>query len=367
MQTDKRRFYGIQILRGVAALLVLFHHQIQVAGDRIPGAPSPRFLLNGAFGVDLFFPISGFVMFLSASSLLRKKPVGTSLWRQFGWRRIVRVVPLYWLMTCVKLLIFFLIPAAMLHFRLIPSNVVGSFLFIPAFDHNHVPEPVLPVGWTLNYEMLFYLIVTVALALRLSLLRFVSIVIVILAAIGLLVPQFHSHSWGAWTYLADPIELEFLAGLLMAGFLIRVQATPVWLSVVVFFGALCFALLVPTPGLLEFTPLRPLLWGIPGALMVWSVLALDPHWDLARQRVLLLLGDASYSLYLVQGFLMPAVGALAAHLHLHGAPGLVIFFGLSTVATIAVAIVVHLYVELPMLNLLSHGRPSWSLRSNASV
>ena len=70
------------------------------------------------------------------------------------------------------------------------------------------PEPPLVVGWTLSYEMLFYAIVTAAIAFRQPLLRWSALIIGTLALLGLVLP----HRWGGATYLADPIELEFLAG-----------------------------------------------------------------------------------------------------------------------------------------------------------
>jgi len=367
MPPEKPRFYGIQILRGIAAMLVLFHHQMLVALDHIPATPYLHFFDNGAMGVDLFFPISGFVMFLTASSLLRRKASGPAIAREFIWRRVVRVVPVYWILTTLKLLAFVIAPAFFLHFTLRPWNVIGSYFFLPAFDHNLQPEPVIPVGWTLNAEMMFYAILALALALRAPLLRFIATFIVTLAVIGFFVPQAANHPWQAFLIWTDPVSLEFVAGMIFGAMLSRIRAVPLWLIAPLAGAGLIFALLVSVGPIFTFSPWRPLIWGVPGALIVWATLALEPVMRLHKQRALLLLGDASYSLYLVQTFLLPFVGFALKPLHLHGAVGLLLFLLLSTPVVLAISIVFHLYVELPLLRALSRWSPPWSTHSAEMV
>src|ERR1700733_8304140 len=132
------RLLSIQILRAVAALSVMITHLWW-------GLFTPDFFL-GAVGVDLFFVISGFIMVYVSEPLFGQKSSPTT----FFVRRVVRIVPLYWMIT-----VAILIGGHSLGLR--PNttwlNIVGSFMFIPTTHADGTTEPVLLVGWTLNYEM----------------------------------------------------------------------------------------------------------------------------------------------------------------------------------------------------------------------
>ncbi len=351
----RQRFYGVQVLRGVASVLVVLHHQLEVAVDRIPGTPHPRWMDNGAFGVDLFFPISGFVMYFAAESLMRR--MGN--WREFAWRRVVRVGPLYWIFSTLKVVLAVLFPAAMLHFRMRWGNVVASYFFVPSIGQSGQPLPVLPVGWTLNYEAFFYLLVGMAIAWRLPVLRWVGWGLVGVAALGVVVPR----SWGAWTFLGDSIVLEFLGGMLLARFVDGVRRVPGWIAAVMLVGGLGFALLVPNSGALVFRAGRVLEWGVPGALMVWGMLALESKARMERWRGALLLGDSSYSLYLSHTFVLPALALVGVRMGLSGASGLVVFSVVTMPVCLVVGVVVHRWVEMPMLRRMEGWRVPWDVRS----
>lgn len=351
----KQRFYGVQVLRGVASVLVVLHHQLEVAVDRIPGTPHPRWMDNGAFGVDLFFPISGFVMWFAAESLIRK--VGN--WREFAWRRVVRVGPLYWLFTTLKVMLAVLFPAAMLHYRLRMGNVVASYFFVPSVGQSGQPLPVLPVGWTLNYEAFFYVLVGVAIAWRLRVLRWVGWGLVVVACVGAFVPR----GWGAWTFLGDSIVLEFLGGMLLARFAGRAQWTPTWVAIGLIVGGVGFALAVPNSPELVFQAVRVLEWGVPGALVMWGVLALEGRMPMKDWRAALLVGDASYSLYLSHTFVLPALALVAARIGLAGVGGLVWFSVVTLPICLVIGVLVHWWVELPMLRSMEGWRVPWVVRS----
>ena len=88
-------FLTIQALRAVAALLVVLLHALETWGERVdPAAPGVNWE-NGASGVDIFFIISGFVMVISSQRLVDRP----GAWRTFLQHRVIRIVPLYWLLT----------------------------------------------------------------------------------------------------------------------------------------------------------------------------------------------------------------------------------------------------------------------------
>ena len=110
--------------------------------------------------VDIFFVISGFIMWVTT--------VGRTLSPQeFLYRRLVRIVPLYWLVTAFTVLVMVVAPQAMQSSRFDLAHVVASFAFWPALHPvtGHY-APVLIPGWTLNYEMFFYVVFAACLLLR---------------------------------------------------------------------------------------------------------------------------------------------------------------------------------------------------------
>ena len=137
---------SIQILRAVAAVGVVLVH----AGDALNywGHTHVTWTLRGNAGVDMFFLISGFVMVYISWQRFGERSASIS----FFTRRIIRIVPLYWLVTTVYVLLG--------HHTV--HSIVTSYLFIP--DTSGGPanietiHPVVPQGWTLRYEMFFYLL-----------------------------------------------------------------------------------------------------------------------------------------------------------------------------------------------------------------
>jgi exopolysaccharide production protein ExoZ len=150
------KLQALQSLRAIAASLVVLNHAVGVAAGhgfaKEPYSSLANFL--GSQGVAIFFLISGFIMTYTADA-----PDGTMPPRSravhFATRRIARVVPLYWFFTLLVAGI-----AALAGFSKVLDtsalNLLKSLFFIPYFNAQAVMLPVLPLGWTLNYEMFFY-------------------------------------------------------------------------------------------------------------------------------------------------------------------------------------------------------------------
>jgi exopolysaccharide production protein ExoZ len=265
---------SIQILRGIAAFgVVLYHAALWIS-------PLPRFDI-GAAGVDLFFVISGFIM-VYASDRLFGRPGAA---RHFLVRRMIRIIPLYWGLT-----------TAMVLWHGFPPNLLGSYFFIPLNR-----GPILTVGWTLNYEMMFYCLFAVAIALhRRAAVATLSITLVALAlipqAFGIALPM----PWKDWT---SPLLLEFVFGMIVgSAFCDGWRLRPAISCVMVLLAGTMIAVaqfqgLVDSRVTSDFA--RPFTWGT-GAALIVAALALT---DTRREVPLLLepaitIGDASYALYL---------------------------------------------------------------------
>jgi len=144
---------SVQALRAFAAWVVVCHHFMQIFFDFKASGPVGQFFVSkGAVGVDIFFVISGLVIFLSTQN--SDMPA-----RRFILHRLIRIVPAYWLYTAAMALLL-LIAAPMLPHQVIGwQNFLLSLVFIPSENPGgYGLYPTLNVGWTLNYEMFFYLL-----------------------------------------------------------------------------------------------------------------------------------------------------------------------------------------------------------------
>ncbi len=126
---------NLQVLRALAALLVVFFHC-----DFLN-------LKIGQFGVDIFFVISGFII----SFILNKNQ------ENFLLKRFIRVVPMYYLFTISVIFVWIIYPNGFANVFISPTSVAKSLFFIPYVVGNS--GPILSLGWTLNYEMFFYVTV----------------------------------------------------------------------------------------------------------------------------------------------------------------------------------------------------------------
>lgn len=152
MPHDKM-FSNIQVLRGFAAIAVVTFHTVLTA-SKYQFPPDLLSVLSewGKNGVDVFFVISGFIM-VYIQTVKRDTPL------KFLTHRIVRIVPLYWTLTLGLVFLYLLIPGVFNEMKMTSSWALSSFFFISGPFYN--TYPVLYLGWTLEYEMLFYVVFAV--------------------------------------------------------------------------------------------------------------------------------------------------------------------------------------------------------------
>lgn len=155
------KIQNIQASRGIAALLVVMSHAYGPAIVYFGDNYLKYIGRIGDSGVDVFFVISGFIM-----SLITIHKISVV---NFMGDRIKRIVPLYYIITFLIILSFFLVPSAYSNLKI--DNcfyVVKSLLFIPAKNNLGEWLPPLPSGWTLNFEFYFYLIIAITLLFKKS-------------------------------------------------------------------------------------------------------------------------------------------------------------------------------------------------------
>ncbi|QQR35149.1 acyltransferase [Devosia oryziradicis] len=340
-------FLSVQYLRGVAALsIVVYHLHLQV--DRL-GYEGwwPSFL---AAGVDLFFAISGFVMWKASGT----KP-GTPA--DFYTRRIIRIVPMYWLFTSVIVAIALAIPSVLQSTKFDVGHVVASYLFLPyTSPADGTITPLLNPGWTLNFEMFFYVLFGATLVLPISRrLAAISLAILGLVVLGVLLNP-SMPILKVWTS-SMLVEFLFGIGIAVASDHIRVSRTVCAAVLGLGMALLLWRLPLPLDGTI-ISPWRFVVLGVPAALILLGAVLWEANGGVPRLGFVQLMGDASYSLYLSHSLALSAIAQVWRKLPLTGALQWTTLSVAGLTASAAVGLLVYWWVEKPLTEYLNHKRRS---------
>jgi len=337
-QSSVTSIHNIQYLRGLAACAVVcFHVSEQFGGP----------FAVGAAGVDVFFVISGFIMWVTTAG----KPAMP--WR-FMARRIIRIVPLYWIVTLLTAVGILIRPQFFYGHVLSFPNFAGSLFFLPVLQGDAL-HPVVIQGWTLCYEMMFYLVFTLVLFLgerwRLGVLIGALAAIV---ALHFALPTGYAHAF------ADPIVLEFAAGVFVGRLWLQDVRLPLGAALVMVGAG--FLLLAVGP-LFDADMARVLRWGIPATLIVAGAVFAERARPFRLLTLPGFLGDASYSIYLWH--VLAAVAATGIILRI-GIPA-TLQPAVIVVVTIAFSAVLYLLIEKPLVGLLHPPRANGAAKAQHAV
>ena len=334
LQRDGKGFDGIQAIRFLAAMLVVVMHAIDSMVSHGAGiAPWD----GGGIGVDIFFVVSGFVMALTTANVSHGWPARVQAAFLFCKRRLIRLLPVYWFYTTLKIMIVLLLPALALRARLDPVHILASYLLFPTVAPWGLVQPILPVGWTLCLEMLFYAIFALAILLGAPRLIFCLLVFGLISLLHRCMPDvvalaFYQHS----------MVYDFALGIFIAWAWKKSGPVPRLLAPV----AMIPAFLVIFGETIGSGVWFYLARGMAAGAFVWSVAVLEPVWQGLRFLPFVKhLGDASYSTYLSHSFVVPfTVMALVNYL-----PPLVTL--LAVVSSCAVTgSLSYIFIERPMIS-----------------
>lgn len=332
------RINNVQALRGFAALLVVLGH----TEFALPGMQP-----FGTFGVDIFFVISGFIMAMIVDRNSEK----------FFLRRLIRILPLYWTATLGVFALAAFTPRLMMHTRANWGELALSLLFIPFFKNGATmnANPILFVGWTLNYEMFFYVVLAICLAFTR---KHATLIAGAIIALTLVICRPFGNRTAITLLYGYPIILEFPFGIAAYWLVRRMSlAQTVRLRRPAAFAVAAAALLMIS---FQGTSLWPrislhrlFLFGVPSFVLVGSAALLSKSgWD-TRSRLLVLLGDASYVMYILHTYILDGFDRVLARrapaLAIHHPAGCVISVALAIVVSIAV----YLWAEKPVVDWLS--------------
>jgi exopolysaccharide production protein ExoZ len=301
------RFRSIQLLRAAAAVAVLLCH---TAGFKL-----------GAAGVDLFFVISGFII----GTVMAGRNA-----RSFIADRLRRIYPIYFVT---------LVPWAIVAawFASVPADRLAASLTLWPLWGNGFSIPFNPPAWTLCFEMLFYLAATLSLAVGRKWVPFLLF--------GAAAVLYRLSPGPLLGFVGNPIILEFCAGLLLTRLPRRAAVAGAAIPVALIVFALSPATLLADGQMAidaSRSMVRLLWWGVPSLLLAYAALTFERAFAGRAWDGGVLVGDASYSLYLI-----------------HVLPALILQFWwpVESLLILGLGVSVHLAVEKPLLRRLRRAQP----------
>jgi peptidoglycan/LPS O-acetylase OafA/YrhL len=334
---------NLHLLRAVAALAVVYFHTTSEAGLNLP-------VNIGGHGVDVFFVISGFIIAY----------IGARTPDRFFVRRLIRIVPFYWAATLAIFGAAALAPHLLRSTRADAVQLLCSLFFVPRETTYAGTVPTLVLGWSLNYEMYFYVVFALALAVAPKRAPIACSVAIAAIAIGISASGITHPSV---RFYARPIVFEFVFGVCVYYLFAAAERHVAWFTErpALRWGLWAVALAsVAAIGVEElhatFGWPRFLVAGVPALLLVLSALLLERAYAVrASSTTIFLVGESSYILYLTHPYviygLLRTTGAPRAALGWPATIGLVI--GLMVASTVT-AIVIHLWFERPIIAALRH-------------
>lgn len=330
--------YNIQALRALAAYAVVSHHIIDSFKNYIAIDKFDWDINLGSFGVELFFVISGYIMIATNSSKSQSYLI-------FLAHRLIRVAPMYWILTLAA-------SALMLFgFRIFggrefsAQHLIASLLFLPYFIDGKIVAPILFVGWTLNYEMFFYLLFAMSMILKIENARAITLITVLAALIALRV----IYPGNITEYIGNEIILGFGCGIIVW---LLTKKTKLGRS----FGFAGLAGGLIGLILIDFFHIDKMAHGsllvsIAAAAITAGTISLEQMGISAGRGWLVHQGNASYTVYLIHPFVIQFLGKAALITHLNDTPaGLIIVATLMFALSAVSGTILHLWVEVPLSN-----------------
>ena len=300
--TMKKQYDNIQVMRGLAALSVVFMHV--------------QMIHNGAFGVELFYCISGFIMM----HVTQKGCEG------FFVKRIIRIVPLYWAVTLAMAAILIIAPDVFRTQVFEGEYLLKSLFFIPYYykgKSGSTVNALLAVGWTLVMEVYYYMVFYVSTRISKKYRHLISSAVLI----AVVVIAFATGSKNTFLrFYGQPVMLEFILGMFSYRFLTAEKKKPVTkakrviylLSAAALWCFLYCEKYIPQLDKID----RFFRYGIIAfAVFVLLFRALE---DCRIPRFFVVLGNISYSLYLTHSFVVQGFSRLIYNIDTFSVTGAVL-------------------------------------------
>lgn len=358
------KFNLIQISRGIAAMLVVMHHLIPNAMRHLNFVPFDYFFKIGFIGVDFFFVLSGFIItYVHFDDLKNRRNFAG-----FFLKRGIRIYPIYWVVATLFLLIYLretpiYMREAGLNLDLTTSStwlyLIQSFTLFP-LEHTRL----VGVSWTLSYEILFYLMFGLCLVAGFKFMRFTFFLWALLIVGYAIVPHEKDYYTG---FILNTVILEFLMGCIVA-YLVRKEFN-ISFKLTLPIAVVLFVLMLLTikiggviqtngqwnfqGSVIDRNLATVFLLGAFFATITYIFVQIDRKWPgISYPKTLILIGDASYSIYLTHSMFLSALcrAYAKANPDFSTTTFNLVFISLMIFAVATfLGVLVHLYIEKPML------------------
>jgi peptidoglycan/LPS O-acetylase OafA/YrhL len=280
------RYHSLQILRAIAAWMVVYHHYMQLYYDfKYETIFGEFFSKYGNFGVDIFFVLSGFLMYQSINEQTNPK--------SFLIKRIFRIAPAYWFYTLLMVMFIWGLPTEFSYTSYNEKSLFYSLIFYPNENPSGIGYfPLHTVGWTLNFEMAFYVIIFISLNISKSKALITCCTIIIMA------PLLWPKNTPFAHILSDRKIHEFLLGIIIAATTYSTWITQRSknLTLTTSIILLIFSLLLLRHSHLQSSAMA----------IVFSAVLANKYINKnnATIKLLIKVGDYSYSTYLIHVFII---------------------------------------------------------------
>ena len=337
-------------------MLVIMHHLIANTTNHLGYVCYGNFFNFGFIGVDFFFVLSGFIItYIHFEDL--HSPSGNSI-KNFFKKRFLRIYPIYWIIALVTFLIYlkstpwFLKDAGLkmdLTSPVILKFLAESFLLIPNENMR-----LVGVAWTLSYEILFYLVFGLSIIYGFKFAKIIALIwILLVVSYNVMSPLKTEYL----SFLFNVIVLEFLFGCVVA-YLIRKNVKISYLILLPALIVLFILLLmnIEIDGLVFKRDLTNVtLMGLFFATLTYMAVEFDKTNIIKYPAVLVLIGDASYSIYLSHNMFLSALTKLYGKLNPnYGTTGyMALVATIIFLTVIFLGVLIHLFIEKKMLKFLN--------------
>lgn len=338
--------YSIQVLRAVAALLVVADHTL-IHIFTVYDLPQIYHVMAwklGGIGVTTFFVISGFVMALTndANFGRREEPL------RFMLNRIIRIMPLYWLMSAIAAALFIVTASKQIS---ISYLLMSLFFIVPLDTANHtIMQPVLGPGWTLSYEMFFYAVFALFLMLpkRAALTGFTTVMVaLVIWGMSTLSSTEINDPTSRFAFYANPLLLLFVGGVLLGALYKKYESVfqNTNINISWMYGAVALTLFISiaTDKNSWQLILQPLVFILP--LICVAIALLCRFEPVTRSgRLGVLLGEASYSIYLSHILVLAIMRKIVPVAPLFG----IVYFIVVFTAAAVTGTGIYKFIEVPL-------------------
>ncbi|MBB6004496.1 acyltransferase [Arcicella rosea] len=343
--SSKKVINSIQFLRGFAAFVVVFYHIGGYIKKNFPVDFLGDFFGFGFAGVDLFFVISGFIIHFTSKQYFGNP----SKLKEYLIKRIVRVFPIYWIILTV--MFFFSWLTSIISHREVfganyPHNLVSYFqtyLLLP------LHPAINAVSWTLSYELFFYFIFSFLIISKR--LWFVPVCILMVSAFNLILIEQSGSKY--FKFIFSGYNIEFMLGFLICKFYDKLKLSSI-LSLIILILALGIILIWGNE-VSDFDYIkRILVFGLSSGLILISLLNLESNRTVKVPQFSILVGNASYVLYLIHFPMLLLLNKIPLLLGFKLSMDGVIFYNYFIVLVILCSsLTIHRFIEKPISLFLS--------------